>query len=150
MTETEKTINMGVDHLQECNLPYFFASLDLSLTEQQQVFCSDMTFDATLNPVVYGHSLGDQDYSYYQSIFDYVDLYNGNTRLFLYFSDDYLNNEEEKKQKRISTAEALFRLVNNYGESMDNKDHGHNLLHKLLLEGRIVFQHNNFAPLEVN
>ena len=43
MTETEKTIKIWVDHLQECNLPYFFASLDLSLTEQQQVLGAGAT-----------------------------------------------------------------------------------------------------------
>ena len=40
---------MGVDHLQECNLPYFFASLDLSLTEQQQVLGAGATIHKLVN-----------------------------------------------------------------------------------------------------
>ena len=29
-------------------------------------------------------------------------------------------------------------LLSAYGETMDNKDHGKNLIHKLILEGRLA------------
>lgn len=29
------------------------------------------------------------------------------------------------------------QLLTTYGETLDNKDHGKNLMHKLLLEGRL-------------
>lgn len=30
-----------------------------------------------------------------------------------------------------------IKLLNSYGETPDNKDHGKNLIHKLLIEGRL-------------
>ena len=33
--------------------------------------------------------------------------------------------------------DAVTKLLSTYGTTMDNKDHGKNLLHKLMLEGRI-------------
>jgi hypothetical protein len=34
----------------------------------------------------------------------------------------------------------VYRLINEYGESLDNENKGKNLLHKLLLEGRIIIE----------
>ena len=36
---------------------------------------------------IYGHGLGKADYSYYQSIFDSVDLYHGKTKVMFFWSD---------------------------------------------------------------
>lgn len=33
-----------------------------------------------------------------------------------------------------------IKLLNSYGETLDNKDHGNNLIHKLLIEGRLSIQ----------
>lgn len=96
--------------------------------------------------IIYGHSLGEQDYPYFQSVFDYVDLYNGKTGITYIYSNNYIKTtdihkiEEHKKE----VAKKLFDLINNYGETLDNKDHGKNLLHKLLLEGRITLKLRNF------
>ena len=32
----------------------------------------------------------------------------------------------------------VVRLLTKYGETLDNADHGRNLIHKLLLEGRLA------------
>ena len=81
--------------------------------------------------VFFGHSLAEADYSYFQSIFDYYDIYN-NTKIklkFLYY------NYSDKAKDNIHTS--VMKLINTYGKSLDNKDKGSNLLHKLLLESRI-------------
>lgn len=88
----------------------------------------------------YGHSLQEADYSYFQSIFDGVSLYDSHTRLIFYYkpwklSDGTFCPEQDAQQ-------AMFRkvtkLMNKYSKTMvENPEHGKNLMHKLLLEGRL-------------
>lgn len=74
----------------------------------------------------YGHSLSEADYSYFQSIFDYYDIYsNNNVSLIFYYSKGY------------EQTDAIYRLINSYGSSLSNKAQGKNLIHKLLLENRL-------------
>lgn len=78
----------------------------------------------------FGHSLGEQDYSYFQAIFDKVNLYDSPVILkFLYSSSD--PNQGRDLFTKVN------QLITRYGQTLDNKDHGKNLLHKLLLEDRI-------------
>lgn len=85
----------------------------------------------------YGHSLGQQDHSYFQSIFDSINLYSGKTILrFVYtpYFDDHDDNWEYEKLFAISVS----NLIELYGESFEQeKIKGKNLLHRLLLENRI-------------
>ena len=117
------------------------------LTSNTQSIILDTKYDEI---IIYGHSLGKQDYAYFQSIFDYVDLYGGNTKLTLIYSDNFINgnsNEQTevlKKEHKINMAKQLFSLINTYGLKMDNPNHGKNLLHKLILEGRIEMKYQNF------
>lgn len=76
----------------------------------------------------YGHSLGPADYAYFQSIFDTIDLYGGKTHLIFYYHTEFAAQEMYGK---------VNRLINTYGKTLDNQNHGKNLLHKLLLEGRL-------------
>lgn len=70
----------------------------------------------------YGHSLDEADYSYFQSIFDYYDLYgNNNVGLVFYYSEGYENTDN------------VYSLINEYGKTLNNKAQGRNLIHKLLL-----------------
>ena len=93
----------------------------------------------------FGHSLGDPDYSYFQAIFDEVDLYGSDTRLVFYYNQNRLNeNKDDKKSKNTTSENAqeemfekVNRLITTYGQTLDNKDHGRNLMHKLLLENRL-------------
>ena len=74
----------------------------------------------------YGHSLSEADYSYFQSIFDYYNLYSNNkVSLIFYYSVGY------------NPTDAVYRLINSYGKSLTNQDQGKNLMHKLLLENRL-------------
>ena len=81
------------------------------------------------NPIeikFYGHSLSEADYSYFQSIFDYYNLY-GNDRVSLTF---YYSKGFEQTDK-------IYQLVNTYGATLSNREQGKNLIHKLLLENRL-------------
>ena len=85
----------------------------------------------------FGHSLGEQDYSYFQSVFDYINLYE--SEVVLVFC--YIEYDKEALVKEVDRlTQRVFKLINRYGETLTNKDHGNNLLNKLLLEGRLVFR----------
>lgn len=82
----------------------------------------------------FGHGLGEADYSYFQAIFDKVDLYHGNTTLIFYW-----NQFDDNDQYKI-IIERVTKLIEKYGQTFSNKDHGRNLFTKLLLENRIIFR----------
>ena len=97
--------------------------------------------DATDVIKFYGHSLGRADYSYFQSIFDGVDLYESETVLVFYFPLDSSDNSERiNNERRSKLANSINNLLVAYGATMDNSDHGKNLMHKLLLEGRLIIR----------
>ena len=89
----------------------------------------------------YGHSLSDADYSYFQAIFDAVHLYSSDVSLVFFYrcfdEKDPLNHRSEMMNKVIN-------LLTAYGATLENKDHGKNLIHKLLLEGRLSVQEIRF------
>jgi hypothetical protein len=87
----------------------------------------------------YGHSLGRADYSYFQSIFDGVDLYESKTVLVFYYPYDSFD-ENKNEEWRNDLANSINDLLVGYGTTMDNGDHGKNLMHKLLLEGRLILR----------
>lgn len=90
--------------------------------------------DGTALIKFYGHSLGKADYSYFQAIFDAVRLYESSTRLIFYFRPYGDFDETAARNEMIDKA---INLLSAYGETLDNKDHGKNLIHKLLIEGRL-------------
>lgn len=85
----------------------------------------------------YGHSLGEADYSYFQAIFDSVGLYNGHTKLFFYWR---CHSGKSAVECANDMSKKAFRLLSDYGRTLENKDHGRNLIHKLLLEGRLAIK----------
>ena len=86
----------------------------------------------------YGHSLGPADYSYFQSIFDGVDLYGGCTKLVFYYRPWMVDGELVPEGRvRTGMVTKVATLLDTYGKTLDNKDHGKNLMHKLMLEGRL-------------
>jgi len=85
----------------------------------------------------YGHSLGDADYAYFQSIFDYYNLYSSEiTVIFAYTVFD----EKDRDEIVFSNLDRVSRLLNRYGKSLKNDYIGDNLQHKLLLEKRLVLK----------
>lgn len=92
----------------------------------------------------YGHSLGAADYSYFQAIFDAVHLYDGHTQLIFFYRR---HSKEEKTEQEVAEGmqeiktdmmSRVVKLLTAYGNTLDNKDHGKNLIHKLLIEGRLA------------
>lgn len=89
----------------------------------------------------YGHSLGKADYSYFQSIFDSINLYESKVVLVFYYPfDSSPDGNAANRWWRTELANLINGLLVNYGATMDNKDHGKNLMHKLLLEGRLIIR----------
>ena len=82
--------------------------------------------NAAITIKFYGHSLSEADYSYFQSIFDYYNLYsNDHIALVFYYSIGY------------EQTDAIYQLINSYGKTLSNQEQGKNLIHKLLLENRL-------------
>ena len=93
--------------------------------------------DNTTNTIkFFGHSLAEADYSYFQAIFDEVSLYESNTRLIFYYNKKRSGGEKAQEEM----FEKVNHLITTYRQTLDNKDHGRNLLHKLLLEGRLIIK----------
>lgn len=79
---------------------------------------------------IFGHSMCESYYTYFQAIFDDVDLYSSGTRIIAFYSKDLPDD-------KIVQTKRLVRLLSIYGSTLNNKDHGKNLIHKMVLEGRI-------------
>lgn len=98
----------------------------------------DLSFSSTKNEVIfYGHSLSSLDYSYFEAIFDKLNLYDSNTRLIFKFS-----TFSDKSTQEISTdyIDRITKLLEEYASTLENKDHKENLVSRLLLENRISIQ----------
>ncbi|MCL2630732.1 MAG: bacteriophage abortive infection AbiH family protein [Firmicutes bacterium] len=80
---------------------------------------------------VFGHSLNEADYSYFQSIFDYYNIYDNSQVSLIFYYSTWCDTEKHDK------TEAVYKLINEYGATLTNKDQGKNLMHKLLLENRL-------------
>ena len=78
----------------------------------------------------FGHSLSEADYSYFQALFDYYQIYSSNIKLIFLFNN-FKNTQREEQNFGI------IKLLETYGKSMENKDKGKNLYYKLILEDRI-------------
>lgn len=93
--------------------------------------------DILRNIFFYGHSLSELDYSYFQSIFDYYDIYSSEIKLIFCCT----HFDENKTEEEILQAQTLAasKLIETYGASMgkEREQHGKNLLHKLMLEDRV-------------
>ena len=105
--------------------------------------CTSSNVDRATDVIkFYGHSLGEADYSYFQALFDGVDIYESHTKLIFYYrpwkQGDGTKVTDQKA--RICISGKVTKLMTAYGATLDNKDHGENLLHKMLLEGRLIIK----------
>lgn len=78
----------------------------------------------------YGHSLTKMDYSYFQSIFDFYNIYSSEVTL----------KFRTINSLRENTIQSIYNLIMTYGETMTNENHGRNLIHKLILENRLKIE----------
>lgn len=124
----------------------FFSNQPTQFTKSYRILenklNSNIVIPADINKILfYGHGLGEADYSYFQAIFDTVDLYHSNTQLVFFW-----NNFNEEDQYKIQV-ERVTNLIEKYGQTFANKDHGRNLFTKLLLENRIIFEQINLEDV---
>lgn len=83
---------------------------------------------------IYGHSLGQADYSYFETLFDENNLYDSNTRIEYFY---YVGrNQIEKIKNRKNAIKTLYNLLLDYGKTLDNQ-HGTNIINKLNIENRL-------------
>lgn len=138
--ESEKVIIFGIDQskIKVSEQAYNFTKTYRKMQNQKSVKSAPLPDHNNVTEIVfYGHSLAEADYSYFQSLFDFYDLYHGKVCLtFLYSHYDI----ERKKEIDNAQLKSITELLARYGETMDNKDHGHNLTHKLLLENRLTIK----------
>jgi hypothetical protein len=76
----------------------------------------------------YGLSLNENDYSYYQSIFDKYDIYENKNISINFVTKCVFKNDYTS---------SVYDLIRGYGNTFDNQDHGKNLLTLLLIENRL-------------
>ena len=105
----------------------------MSLASERQ----DKLLPETVKSIVfYGHSLAQADYSYFQSIFDYYNIYDSDIALVFYYSIYDKSKEQEIKRVQFN---AVSKLMAEYGMTFHNEK-GKNLMHKVLLEGRLILK----------
>ena len=144
----EYHVIFGIDGLSRMDKPeiYQFTKTARVLELPNQYLPEEMKgrsiFDAQENGdeikeiKFFGHSLGEADCSYFQSLFDQVDLYGSKTKLTFCYTTMHGPNYD-----------AIIELMNRYGETVIPEAHGRNLLHKLLLEERLKIA--TLSPLVV-
>lgn len=137
----EKEIVFGMDGKdfmeEDLVVPFTktYRLLGLRTAENLRIFESVGSFNKK-GPIdmikVFGHSLGKPDYSYFQALFDSVNLYGSSVQLVFYYRQ--YDNTIDLRENAFS---AVTKLLTAYGNTMDNTNHGKNLMHKLLLESRL-------------
>lgn len=83
---------------------------------------------------IYGHSLGRADYSYFETIFDEVDLYNSDVMVEYFYYQG--NSKVERILNKRTAITKMFNLLTDYGKSL-GETHGANIVAKLDLEKRL-------------
>lgn len=131
-----ETVIFGIDHtnVKHKNKEYNFTKTSRKIFESK--FNNGklgILTNGINNIVFYGHSLNFADYSYFQSIFDFCNLYNSNVNLIFYYN---VHDDTKAESIKSEKFENVINLINTYGETL-NPHQGKNLLHKLLLENRL-------------
>ena len=115
------------------------------MQNQNSVQSTNIPIKSDVDEIIfYGHSLAKADYSYFQSIFDYYDIYQGDIKLTFQYS---IYNKTKRKQIEKKQMSSISNLLSSYGTSMDNKNHGKNLIHKLILENRLKIDVIELKPI---
>ena len=130
----------GTGHLEKDDIAQFTKTFRIMGLRSGDAKNGNLVIHPSINVIkFFGHSLGAADYSYFQSIFDIVHLYERSTALIFYYCSYSLPNGTEvtDEQARNNMMNRVVKLLNSYGKTLDNEDHGKNLLHKLLLENRV-------------
>lgn len=129
----------GFDHTElEPNSPAYLFSKTSRLLESKMNGHGNNSFllpEPCDRIIFFGHSLGIYDYSYFQALFDLYDIYGSKIKLIFKYS---IFDSDRSKEIKKETHSNVVNLIARYGKSMDNADKGKNLMHKLLLENRLI------------
>lgn len=82
----------------------------------------------------YGHSLGRMDYSYFLAVFDSLSIYDGEQNLTFFYS---IHDDNRKSAIKNARFKEVTGLIDRYGSTFSNVNRGKNLMHRLMLEGRL-------------
>lgn len=85
----------------------------------------------------FGHSLSRLDYSYFQTLFDFYDLYSSDVKLAFYYKT---YGEYDSLAMELDLSEKISKMLRTYGPSISNEKKANNLMHKLLLEKRLIIE----------
>ena len=141
-----KEIIFGIDPLQNTvedtyKFTKAYRRMECSSFERYKMDSEGMTLGEFLGEgqkvdyiKIYGHSIGEADYSYFQSIFDAVDLYGGSTRL-CFFGKKQASEDDTASEIKVGP---IFDLIKRYSETLSDKTKGDNLLNKLIFENRLI------------
>ena len=136
----DKNIIIGIDQkeIESEKKQFIFTKTSRKLYSENLLNKLDFCNKSYIGSLIFfGHSLAKADYSYFQTFFDIYDLYSGEIKLVFIYT---IYDNSKKKNIEEKYVNAITNLIMNYGKTMDNKDHGKNLLHKLILEGRLIIK----------
>jgi len=94
-------------------------------------------FDPNIKEIhFFGHSLNEQDYAYFQTMFDIYNIYESDVKLVFLYS---IYDKSIQEEIQFKTTSSVIRLIQKYGETIreQNNKKGRNLLHRLLVQSRI-------------
>ena len=96
--------------------------------------------------VVFGHSLGNQDYSYFHSIFNYYDIYSSNVKLTFLYANYHIDEKtglhdyEKDEEHRLSYIDSVYGLLIDYVEKSLGQKEADSFVTKIQLEGRLLVE----------
>jgi len=96
--------------------------------------------------IIYGHSLSIADYSYFHSLFDYYDIYGSD--IIVSFTYSLYGNESNYGNIKNGNVQKIMKLLKFYGDKMFDRERGKNLVHKMLLENRLIIREIVLDSLE--
>lgn len=139
---TEEQAVIGIDSTNvPVNSPAVSFTKTYRLLEKQEIGYAgnvDVILSQQINTIVfYGHSLSNNDFAYFQSIFDFYHLYDSKIVLIFAYS---IYNENKKTEIKENLYHNIQELLDRYGRSLGNDTHGRNLMHKLIIENRLLLK----------
>lgn len=108
-------------------------------------YAASLDIPKTINEIIfYGHSLGEQDYAYFHSLFTYYDIYNSSVKLtFLYSNHEFIDksrmkpDNEKNAINRDSYIDSVFELLSNYIANTKTETDSKSVTTKIQLENRL-------------
>lgn len=144
----DKAVIFGIDQseVEADSKNYIFTKTYRKISYQKQLESRPIPRENSVSEIVFfGHSLAEADYAYFQSIFDFYKIYTNDIILTFKFS---VYGEESGHEKiRHQQFKGITKLLKEYGKTMDNLNHGSNLVHKLLLENRLNVNEIKLRPI---